>query len=253
MEKCKRIWYPKFTPGTALCRVFFGKNLKRSGCSMVKERVLTKGDQEILKSYCASIEGLAAYLGSSYEITLHSLESLDHSVIKIMNGFHTGRSEGSPITDLALQMLQKLEENDGESDYQVYFCRNSRNEPMKSTTVAIRGDKGRIIGLLCINMYLATPIMDYVSSMLPPEKTAFTSEHFAENSSAAITQKVERARTMVMGNPAILPSVRNKEIIRQLHDWHVFELKNAIDQVAGDLGISRHTVYFHLRNFSKGE
>ncbi len=205
----------------------------------------------ILNSYISLIEGLAAYLGPSYEITLHSLEDLDHSVIKIMNGFHTGRSQGSPITDLALSMLKKLEAQESETDYQVYFCKNHNGDPMKSTTIAIRGQRGRIIGLLCVNLYLATPIMEFVAGILPQTSSVFASEHFAENSSAAITQKLEEAQGIVRNNPNVLPSLRNKEVIRLLHGWHVFELKNAIDQVAAELGISSHTVYFHLRNLAK--
>ena len=47
---------------------------------------LTRTDQKILKSYIPTLQGLAAYLGSSYEIVLHSLEDYDHSVIGIING-----------------------------------------------------------------------------------------------------------------------------------------------------------------------
>ena len=157
---------------------------------MVKEISFVKEERLILNSYIPVVEGLAAYLGPSYEITLHSLENLDHSVIKIMNGFHTGRSEGSPITDLALSMLEKLEEQEGESDHRVYFCKNHNGEPMKSTTIAIRGQHGRVIGLLCINLYLATPILDFVTGILPQTSSVFTAEHFAENSSDAVSQKL---------------------------------------------------------------
>lgn len=48
------------------------------------------------------------YLGSVYEISLHSLEDYDHSVVKIMNGYHSGRTVGAPLTDLALNMLKEL-------------------------------------------------------------------------------------------------------------------------------------------------
>lgn len=41
-------------------------------------------------------------------MVLHSLEDTEHSVIKIINGHHTGRTEGMPITDLALQMLEEI-------------------------------------------------------------------------------------------------------------------------------------------------
>ena len=69
---------------------------------------LTATDRQILNSYALMLDGLGAYLGEGYELVLHSLESLDHSVIKIINGHYTGRKEGSPITDLALKMLGEL-------------------------------------------------------------------------------------------------------------------------------------------------
>ena len=102
----------------------------------MNDRSLTAEDLRILDSYKTLAEGLAAYLGASYEVTVHSLGDLNHSVIKIMNGFHTGRTEGSPITDLGISMLKKLEANDSDQDYQVYFSKNTLGEPMKSTTIA---------------------------------------------------------------------------------------------------------------------
>ena len=45
----------------------------------------SKTDRLILDSYAAMIEGLSTYLGSVYEISLHSLEDYNHSVVKIMN------------------------------------------------------------------------------------------------------------------------------------------------------------------------
>lgn len=74
---------------------------------------LTPTDRQILNSYAHMLDGLGAYLGEGYELVLHSLESLDHSVIKIINGHYTSRKEGSPITDLALKMLGELEKDPG--------------------------------------------------------------------------------------------------------------------------------------------
>ena len=44
-----------------------------------------------------------------YEVILHNLESLEHSVMQIVNGHHSGRKIGAPITDLALGMLSQIE------------------------------------------------------------------------------------------------------------------------------------------------
>lgn len=90
---------------------------------------LTPADRMILESYKTMAEGLSDYLGSGYEIVLHSLENLDRSVIKILNGYHTGRREGAPITDLALEMLARIKETGGDPPYISYFTKNKRDEP----------------------------------------------------------------------------------------------------------------------------
>lgn len=73
----------------------------------------TDEDHRILSSCVTLVEGLADYLGGGYEIVLHSLEDVEHSVVKIINGHHTGRTTGAPITDLALSMLSRIENENG--------------------------------------------------------------------------------------------------------------------------------------------
>ena len=55
----------------------------------------TRMDRMVLESYKTLCEGLANYLGDGYEIVLHSLENYDNSVIKIINGYYTGRDHRS--------------------------------------------------------------------------------------------------------------------------------------------------------------
>lgn len=212
---------------------------------------LTPEEQLILESYKSTINGLAAYLGSSYEIILHTLESFDHSVIKIVNGFHTGREEGAPITDLALDMYDKLDKDPAAPNYYTYFTKNKMGEPLKSTTIAIRGNNNRIIGLLCINLYLGTPLIHFFNELTPQDASIFAQENFTESSPATIYQELAAAKEHVLNDKSILPSSRNKEIIRILQKKHVFEIKNSVELVANELELSINTVYFHLRNFAK--
>ena len=118
--------------------------------SVGKTMILSEVDHKILESYKTVLEGLADYLGDGCEIALHSLEDYDKSVIKIVNGHHTGREVGAPITNLALDMLDKIKK-DGAKFYISYFAKNKRGNPIKSATIAIKGEYERIIGLLCIN------------------------------------------------------------------------------------------------------
>ena len=94
---------------------------------------------------------------------------------------------GAPITDLALDMLDALSKGLPATPY---FSTNKKGEPMKSTTIAIRGDHNRIIGLLCINLYMNTPLSDMLAA-LTPKPSAGATETFASNTSELIAAALE--------------------------------------------------------------
>ena len=51
-----------------------------------------------------------------------------------------------------------------------------------------------------------------------------------------------------MTNPNISAANRNKEIIAILKQKSIFNLKDGVVLVAKHMGISKNTVYLHLRN-----
>ena len=228
--------------------------MERFGCDNAmnyKNLTLTGADRQVLESCAALLDGLAEYLGSGYEVVLHSLEDLSASVIKIVNGDHTGRRPGAPITDLALSMLDRLQEQDGATSVS-YFTQNQKGEPLKSTTIAIHGERGRIIGLLCINFYLNTPLSQFLSVFNPPAAASLqATENFGKNADEMVALAVERALLQVDTQPSVLPSMKNREIIAQLYDQGIFNIKNAVNAVADAMGISKNTVYLHLRHIKE--
>ena len=141
---------------------------------------LTKTDRMILESYASMIEDLSAYLGSAYEISLHSLEDYNHSVVRIMNGYHSGRTQGAPLTDLALNMLKRITDQgiSAKESYTTYNAISQSGEHLKSSTIPIPGENGRIIGILCINLYLDTPLSEILQS-LESRKQDMEKEYFA--------------------------------------------------------------------------
>lgn len=214
---------------------------------------LTYVDRVILKSYSLMLEGLSEYLGSGYEFVLHSLEDYNHSVIKIINGYHTGRAEGAPITNLALSMLEKINGQSNGSGSIAYFSTNKKKEPLKSTTITIQGENKRIIGLLCINFYLNTPLNQVVEGLVRADAAdqpapASSVENFAQNFSDMIESSVAEVRQEVYGDHAIAANCKNKEIVKRLSEMGVFRMKDAVVIAAQLLGISKNTIYMHLRN-----
>ena len=220
---------------------------------MVKNgTVFTDEDFRILESYKGLTEGLAEYLGPSYELVLHSLHNLDNSVIAIVNGHYTGRVVGSPVTDLALKMLHDIETNGGK-DYISYTTSSRDNHLLRSTTIAIRGGQNKIIGLLCINLHLSSSMTSFLEHILGPTRETgneMISEQFSDDIEHLLRVTLDPVKDAVMNDPTILPSNKNKEIIYRLYQKGIFGLKSSVSHVAEELEISKNTVYLHLRSLN---
>ena len=85
----------------------------------------------------------------------------------------------------------------------------------------------------------------------PPATPAIT-ESFNEDMEGLIASSVREAKTKVMADASVSDSNKNKEIVRILHDKGIFQVKEAVVQVAHALDISKNTVYLHLRNLANG-
>lgn len=217
---------------------------------MSKYLSLSKTDRDILESYKPVLDGLSLYLGDGYELILHSLEDLEHSVIKIINGHYTGRVEGAPITDLALTMLDNIKQKK-EPTALSYFNKKNGNT-LKSATIPILGENRRIIGLLCINFHMELSIASFLSTFVPQTACeADIMENFSDNVDDLIFSSLESAKVKVYTDSSISSVNKNKEIIRLLYEKGIFNMKDAVIKVATQLGISKNTVYLHLRNLEK--
>ncbi|AMG30368.1 hypothetical protein AL542_08210 [Grimontia hollisae] len=220
---------------------------------VIESNPFTDTDRVILKSYEAVVDGLAALIGQHCEIVLHSLEDLNTSAIKIANGENTGRQVGSPITDLALRMLRDIEGSERNFS-RAYFTRAKGNTLMKSITVAIRNADNRVIGLLCININLDAPFSQVLQAFMPTEEArqAVSSVNFASDVDELVDQTVERTIEEINADKSVSNNTKNRQIVMELFDKGIFDIKDAINRVADRLNISKHTVYLYIRQ-RKGE
>lgn len=208
--------------------------------------VFTPADRLVLQSYAAMLDGLAEYLGDGYEFVLYSLEDVQRSVVKIVNGHYTGRTTSAPLSGIARSILDHFQE-DGGQEYVSYTTHNKDGEKLKFTAIALRGENNRIIGLLCINSYLHTSQKDVLTNFF--ENPAVLEQlSDAKGTSDPLRDAVMKARQAVEADASVLPSLKNKEIVSRLDAQGVFRLKNAVVRVAEILGISKNTVYMHLRS-----
>ena len=218
---------------------------------------LSPAEVQIIDSYKTVLVGLGNYLGRGYELILHSLASLDHSVIAIVNGFHSGRKIGSPITNFALSMLQEIQESKDHSAIS-YLNKSASGVLLKSTTIPVTGDHDRIIGLICINFYTDTPLSSILDPLLISSDSSSTStfnskETFSEDIDDLIRSTLDDVKTSVEQNPSISTQNRNKEIIIMLYQKGIFQIKDSVVKVAQLMNISQNTVYMHIRNSKNKE
>nr|WP_232847222.1 PAS domain-containing protein [Shewanella nanhaiensis] len=198
------------------------------------------------------VEGIAAMYGEHTEVVLHSLDSRDPSVIKIANGHVTGRKLGAPVTNLALLKLKT-----GQDISNSYLTKCATGKTLRSITTIIRNGQNRAIGLLCINTDMDAPLQSVLRTMMPDSmvNTEMTStpEVFARNIDEALHSTIDSVNNDVRGNVDIAPSKKSREIVTQLYDLGVFELKDSAQVAATRLDISVHSIYRYLREIKANQ
>jgi len=216
----------------------------------VKQVRFTKEDRECLGNYFHLADTIADLIGPHCEVVVHSFESIENSIVKIVNGHHTGRDVGSPITDLGLKMWSEFEQT-GELSPKSYFTNTPDGSLMKSTTSILLAANQKPIGMLCINMNLSFPFPEIIKTLLPQSNKpqSITSERFSTNASDVIEQALNTAIAEIESDTSISTKKRNKAIVRRLYENGVFEFKETTTQVSNQLKISRQAVYKFIREF----
>nr|WP_245621540.1 PAS domain-containing protein [Enterovibrio calviensis] len=204
----------------------------------------------MLQAYFRLADTIADFIGPHCEVVIHSFESLEKSVVKIVNGHHTGRDVGSPITDLGLRMLSAFEKT-GNVTPNSYFTESKDGALLKSTTCILEGENGRPIGMFCINMNLSFPFPEIIKTLMPDmaHSAMSVSENFSASANDVIDQALNHAIVEVEADASINLKGKNKAITKLLFENGIFELKEATAIVSERLGITRHAIYKYLREF----
>ncbi len=212
----------------------------------MKLQELSQSDLDILKATENIVDGIAAMYGEHTEVVLHSLDANNPSIIKIANGHVTGRAIGAPITNLALFKLKK-----GQDISDSYITKTATGKTLRSITTVIRNADNIPIGLLCINTDMDAPLQSVLRTMLPEsmsqQEAIKSPETFARNIDETLHSALDSISKEVKMNADIPPSKKNREIVTQLYDLGIFELKDSTQIAAKHLGISVHTIYRYQR------
>ncbi len=194
------------------------------------------------------VKALAAQYGSSCEVVLHDLTGgdLDHTIIAIENGHISGRSLGDGPSRIALEAMQDAEET--HTDRLAYLTKSRDGKILKSSTVFLRDEKGKPIGIFAINSDITLTVAgeQALHSYNAPIEDEKEPEPIATNVADLLDSLIARSITLV-GKPASLMDKAEKiRAIRFLNDSGAFLITKSGPKVCQVFGISKYTLYSYL-------
>ena len=102
-------------------------------------------------------------------------------------------------------------------------------------------------------MNLNVPAAQFLSAFMPSIHEAETNTSFGGSVEELVAQTIENSIIEVMNDRRIANHNKNRQIVVSLFEKGIFDIKEAINQVAERLNISRHTVYLYIRQIKQGE
>ena len=211
-------------------------------------------DQELLKSYIPMVHFIAAFGGPHYEVVLHDLRDIEHSIIAIENGHISGRKIGDGIIDFAYKKFVE--------DTEEEFIVNQSSRPtqdhriLRLSAYRIRSDiSHELIGLLCVTADITDliRIRKIIDAELYMEGGVYKeADSSNEGVALPLADILEGTFRYAMNeHGCITVDNMSKEekmaVITTLKEQNLFEIKGAVSLIARKLKLSEPSIYRYLR------
>ncbi len=242
---------------------------------------LTRDEDAILLTLLARITStVGSALPSNVEIVLHDLAKIPNSIVAV-SGDVTHRRIGDPATDVLLQAVVN-----GQADTMVgYQTRLPDGRELRSSTMIVRNSNNEQIAALCVNADVSAWLLmrDLVANVLQPMSTiasppaalprpeggesaieadpvAFPiSEIVTKPTGETFPRDVDELAAHLLnaavadaGVPVLAMKKEHKlHVVAQLRARGMFLLRDAVEMVAGHLGVSRFTIYNYLNELER--
>ena len=187
-----------------------------------------------------------AILGTSTEIVVHDIK--EKEIVWILNGHITGRKKGDINDRIMLNVLAEHSKDIGDENKLIgYKSKSVKNHELKSSTLFLRDDDGKIEYVICVNQDVSKILymQDILNSMLG-SYTSTKKENNGELNIETITidlimEELENSK------PFSLDSRESKmTILKRLDEKGVFEVRKAVPKVCEVLQISQASLYKYL-------
>jgi predicted transcriptional regulator YheO len=200
-------------------------------------------------------KGIAGQFGRNCEVVIHDLrgEDTEHSIIAIENGHVTGRSVGDGPSHIVLESLKGGP--DAPEDRVSYLTKTSDGRVLRSTTLYIRDDEGKVIGLMGINydISMMVAVDEVLRDFTGTDIQTVEPEAISRNVADLLDELLEHS-VRIVGKPTTLMSKDDKiRAIKFLDDNGAFLITKSGPKVCQYFGISTYTLYSYLDEIRNSE
>jgi predicted transcriptional regulator YheO len=194
---------------------------------------------------------LAMEFGDSCEVVLHDLvHDYDHTIVEILNSHITGRSVGDCGSNLGLEVLRGTVK-DGDRYSYITYTRDGKI--LRSSSVYIKDDEGKVIGALCINLDISETIKfeGFLKKFNQFDVLEDSREVFASNVSELLDYLLQEAQKSVGKSVASMTREDKLKFLKSLDDKGAFLISKSGERVCKYLGVSKFTLYNYLETIRK--
>lgn len=204
----------------------------------------------IFQRYIQIAEVLGQMFPNILEVVVHDFSNLDQSVIFIVNGQVSNRTIGSNASELG---LRRLLGNENIPDILVNYTNiTERGNRLKSSSLAIRNDKGKMIGAFCLNFDTAglEYIHTLVNSLIKFEISPVVGETELAPKASVMEELQQIIQDYLIQKNRVfstLSSHDKQNLVDHLRQKGIFKQRGAVNAVANTLKLTRQSIYNYLK------
>ena len=208
--------------------------------------MLSEREMQTLKQIA---KGVAEQFGSSCEVVIHEIteKSAYSSIAAIYNGHVTGRKLGDGPSHVVLEQLGKLESDP--PDHHSYLTRTSDGKILKSSSIYIHDETGRVAAIFCINFDVSALTMfdRALNDLIAPKDTQQKEPERITLNVVDLLDDLIRQSVELVGKPVAMMTKEDKvKAIRFLNKNGALLITKSGDKIAKYFGISKYTLYSYL-------
>jgi predicted transcriptional regulator YheO len=195
-------------------------------------------------------KALSVQFGENCEVVIHRVteESMDNTIVHIENGHVSSRKLGDGPSYVVMEALKK--DPNTLQDEINYLTRTHEGRLLKSSTIYVKDDEGKLKGIFAINyditnLLAAESVLKGLVSVSEQEQVK-DATYIPKDVNELLDELINESMNLV-GKPVALMNKEDKiKAIQFLNNKGAFLITKSGDKVSEYFNISKYTLYSYL-------